>query len=126
MKKCMQTLAINYNLELIKTPLDQISLVLSLEGIMKYIPGKKASYIGGLLYTARVSGIRIVNKDDKPKIIGDLKFKDFGCSHDNYHKLPYLTCKAGMGVKINDIDVFIKRFRHILDNIIKKSVKKPK
>jgi len=60
------------------------------------------------------------------KDIGGLKFKDFGCSHDNYHKLPYLTCKAGIGVKTKDIDVFIHRFRNILDNIIKENLKKMK
>ena len=65
MKKGLQKIAVEYGLEMLKVPSCSICLVLGLQGYEKFLGDKKASYIGGLLYSKRVSGIRIVQKGGK-------------------------------------------------------------
>ena len=59
MKAGLEKIAKDFDLEMIQTPSCSICLVLGFGGFQKFLQGKKASYIGGLLYSKRVSGIRI-------------------------------------------------------------------
>lgn len=65
MKLGLEKISKDFGLEMIKTPSCSICLVMSLKNFEKYFDGKKASYLGGLLYSKRVSGIRICQEGEK-------------------------------------------------------------
>ena len=67
---------------------------------------------GSMLFTRFVSGARVVPRKNQ-KAINGVQFQGYGSHVDCYH-CDYLTVAAAIGIKSEDIDLFIKRFDKIL------------
>ncbi|GFO47619.1 O-phosphoseryl-tRNA(sec) selenium transferase [Plakobranchus ocellatus] len=65
-----------------------------------------------MLFTRFVSGTRVVAPGNDVTISGYL-FKNFG-SHSNNYPCAYLTAAAAIGMKKNDVDMFISRLEKVL------------
>ncbi len=77
--------------------------------------GKEITQIGSMLFTRFVSGVRVVTPGESKEING-LLFKSFN-SHSNNYPCAYLTAAATIGIKKEEIDLFIKRLQKVLDHV---------
>lgn len=112
LKNELVELAVKHDEKVLHTPHNQISLGLSLTGL-----GDKAkdfTQIGSHLFTRNVTGVRVVAPGEN-KQIGEYLFKNFN-SHSNSYPCSYLTCAAAIGIKKEEIDLFIKRLEKVLDS----------
>ncbi|XP_075050849.1 O-phosphoseryl-tRNA(Sec) selenium transferase [Mixophyes fleayi] len=112
----LKTLAEKYNEQLLKTPHNPISLAMSLRNL-NYKGGAAITQLGSMLFTRQVSGARVVPLGTSQTINGYV-FEGF-MSHSNDYPCSYLNAASAIGIKKQDVDVFIKR----LDKCLKQSRK---
>jgi len=111
LKSKLETLGANTNEKALVTPNNSISIAFSLSGLGG--SQKDFTQIGSMLFTRNVTGVRVVAPGDT-KEIGGVVFQNFN-SHYNSYPCVYLTAAATIGIKKDEIDVFIKRLQKILD-----------
>ncbi len=105
LKSKLETLGANTNEKALVTPNNSISIAFSLSGLGG--SQKDFTQIGSMLFTRNVTGVRVVAPGDT-KEIGGVVFQNFN-SHYNSYPCVYLTAAATIGIKKDEIDVFIKR-----------------
>ncbi|RNA21717.1 O-phosphoseryl-tRNA(Sec) selenium transferase [Brachionus plicatilis] len=114
LKSELQKLAQKFGEKVLETPNNPISIAFTLNNFGSN--SKEITEIGSMLFTRRVSGVRVVVPGVHKSVVsnGHL-FKNFG-SHSSSTDYSYLTAAAAIGVKIADIDLFIKRLNKILES----------
>jgi len=111
LKNELNKLAVTMDEKLLNTPNNQISLAFSLASFGANT--KEITEIGSFLFTRNVTGVRVVAPGET-KQLGSVTFKNFN-SHSNSYPCSYLTCAAAIGMKRDEIDLFIKRLHKVLD-----------
>ncbi|KAG8591603.1 hypothetical protein GDO81_000233 [Engystomops pustulosus] len=102
----LKTLAAKHNERLLDTPQNPISLAMSLKNMND--KGTSAiTQLGSMLFTRQVSGARVVPLGTSQTVSGHV-FKGF-MSHSNDYPCAYLNAASAIGIKKQDIDLFIKR-----------------
>ncbi|KAM4808751.1 O-phosphoseryl-tRNA(Sec) selenium transferase [Rhinophrynus dorsalis] len=91
---------------LLDTPHNPISLALSLRNLSEQ-SGTAITQLGSMLFTRQVSGARVVPLGNSQTINGYV-FKGF-MSHSNNYPCAYLNAASAIGIKKQDVDLFIKR-----------------
>lgn len=82
---------------------NSISLALSLTTMKDHIisesddeSGKEITSLGGILYSKRVMGSRILS--DTTKSVCGIKFKNYGSHSDSFSHMPYMTVACAIGM----------------------------
>ncbi|XP_071982092.1 O-phosphoseryl-tRNA(Sec) selenium transferase isoform X1 [Engystomops pustulosus] len=102
----LKTLAAKHNERLLDTPHNPISLAMSLKN-MNDKGASAITQLGSMLFTRQVSGARVVPLGTSQTVSGHV-FKGF-MSHSNDYPCAYLNAASAIGIKKQDIDLFIKR-----------------
>lgn len=110
----LQKLAIKFGERVIKVPKNTISFGLTLTCL-----GESSTKLGASLYTRRVSGAR-VTVPSPPKQVFGYTFSCYGSSYEDY-PVPYIAVACSVGLKAEEVDLFVERFDKTLSNLIKSS-----
>ncbi|NP_001350392.1 O-phosphoseryl-tRNA(Sec) selenium transferase isoform 2 [Mus musculus] len=112
----LKKLAEAHNERLLQTPHNPISLAMTLKTIDGH-HDKAVTQLGSMLFTRQVSGARAVPLGNVQTVSGHT-FRGFMSHADNY-PCAYLNAAAAIGMKMQDVDLFIKRLDKCL-NIVRK------
>eukprot|EP00916_Digyalum_oweni_P002675 GHVL01004860.1.p1 GENE.GHVL01004860.1~~GHVL01004860.1.p1 ORF type:complete len:368 (-),score=81.56 GHVL01004860.1:10-1113(-) len=112
----LNDISIKYNINVLKTPNNTISFAINLNNFLIY--NKCLKEIGSMIFYRKCTGSRIILKKNNNKIIFDKNFNNWG-AHVDENIYPYLTIACGIGIKKDEIDIFLNR----LDNVFKKFIK---
>ncbi|XP_077136063.1 O-phosphoseryl-tRNA(Sec) selenium transferase [Ranitomeya variabilis] len=104
--KELKALAAKHNERLLDTPHNPISLAMSLKNLGEE-GGSAITQLGSMLFTRQVSGARVVPLGTSQTISG-YTFQGF-MSHSDDYPCAYLNAASAIGIKKQDIDLFIKR-----------------
>ncbi|XP_069712326.1 O-phosphoseryl-tRNA(Sec) selenium transferase isoform X2 [Phaenicophaeus curvirostris] len=115
----LKKLADNHNERLLDTPHNPISLAMSLKNLDEN-NDFAVTQLGSMLFTRQVSGARVV-PCGSVQTVNNYTFKGF-MSHANDYPCAYLNAASAIGIKKQDVDVFLKR----LDKCLKTSRKEVK
>ncbi|GAB0188236.1 O-phosphoseryl-tRNA(Sec) selenium transferase [Grus japonensis] len=115
----LKKLADNHNERLLDTPHNPISLAMSLKNLDENNDAA-VTQLGSMLFTRQVSGARVV-PCGTVQTVNNYTFKGF-MSHANDYPCAYLNAASAIGIKKQDVDVFLKR----LDKCLKTSRKEAK
>lgn len=96
-----------YNEKVLETKENSISLGITLSRY-KDLSEEKITQLGGVLYSYKVMGSRVLTKKEKKKFCG-IEFSNYGSHIENYSELPYMTVACAIGMKKEEIDEFIKK-----------------
>ncbi|XP_030418936.1 O-phosphoseryl-tRNA(Sec) selenium transferase isoform X1 [Gopherus evgoodei] len=102
----LRKLAEVYNERLLNTPHNPISLAMSLENLDKH-SDMAVTQLGSMLFTRQVSGARVVPLGSL-QTVNNYTFKGF-MSHTNSYPCAYLNAASAIGMKKQDVDLFLKR-----------------
>ncbi|KAH1170050.1 O-phosphoseryl-tRNA(Sec) selenium transferase [Mauremys mutica] len=102
----LRKLAEVYNERLLNTPHNPISLAMSLENLDKH-SDMAVTQLGSMLFTRQVSGARVVPLGSL-QTVNNYTFKGF-MSHTNNYPCAYLNAASAIGMKKQDVDLFLKR-----------------
>ncbi|MEE6462355.1 hypothetical protein FKM82_001567 [Ascaphus truei] len=102
----LKKLAEGNNERLLDTSHNPISLAMSLRNVNEQ-SGAAVTQLGSMLFTRQVSGARVVPLGTSQSING-YDFKGF-TSHCNNYPCAYLNAASAIGIKKQDVDLFIKR-----------------
>ncbi|XP_075424519.1 O-phosphoseryl-tRNA(Sec) selenium transferase isoform X2 [Ascaphus truei] len=102
----LKKLAEGNNERLLDTSHNPISLAMSLRNVNEQ-SGAAVTQLGSMLFTRQVSGARVVPLGTSQSING-YDFKGF-TSHCNNYPCAYLIAASAIGIKMQDVDLFIKR-----------------
>ncbi|XP_065261451.1 O-phosphoseryl-tRNA(Sec) selenium transferase [Emys orbicularis] len=102
----LRKLAEVYKERLLNTPHNPISLAMSLENLDKH-SDMAVTQLGSMLFTRQVSGARVVPLGSL-QTVNNYTFKGF-MSHTNYYPCAYLNAASAIGMKKQDVDLFLKR-----------------
>lgn len=116
----LQKLAEAHNERLLKTPHNPISLAMTL-GTLDGHRDRAVTRLGSLLFTRQVSGARAVPLGSVQTVSGHT-FRGFMSHTDNY-PCAYLNAAAAIGMKVQDVDLFIKRLDKCLNTVRKEQSK---
>lgn len=116
----LKILSSKHNERVLDTPHNQISLGMSLSNFQK-LDQKELTNIGSMLFTRCVSGTRVIPVYSNETIIGPHMFTNFG-AHSNNYTCSYLTAAAAIGIKIEDVDTYIKRLDTVLIKLTKSGI----
>ncbi|XP_052055306.1 O-phosphoseryl-tRNA(Sec) selenium transferase isoform X2 [Apodemus sylvaticus] len=112
----LKKLAEAHNERLLQTPHNPISLAMTLKTLDGH--GDKAvTQLGSMLFTRQVSGARAVPVRNVQTVSGHT-FRGF-MSHTDDYPCPYLNAAAAIGMKMQDVDLFIKRLDKCLNTVRK-------
>ena len=112
------------DLRLLHTPHNDISMGIGFSRVSETLdkvtgvelrqqePDFSVTKFGSMLFTRFVSGARVVPIGNQ-KVINGVKFQGYG-SHVDCYSCDYLTVAAAIGIEVEDIELFIKRFDRIL------------
>ncbi|XP_047423587.1 O-phosphoseryl-tRNA(Sec) selenium transferase isoform X3 [Sciurus carolinensis] len=95
-----------YSERLLWTPHNPISLAVTLKTLDEH-QDKAVTQLGSMLFTRQVSGARVVPLGSVQTVSG-YTFRGF-MSHTNSYPCAYLNAAAALGMKMQDVDLFIKR-----------------
>uniref|UniRef100_A0A2K6SZN9 O-phosphoseryl-tRNA(Sec) selenium transferase n=1 Tax=Saimiri boliviensis boliviensis TaxID=39432 RepID=A0A2K6SZN9_SAIBB len=109
-----------YNERLLHTPHNPISLAVTLKTLDKH-HDKAVTQLGSMLFTRQVSGARVVPLGSLQTVSG-YTFRGF-MSHTNNYPCAYLNAASAIGMKMQDVDLFIKRLDSCLKTIRKEQSK---
>ncbi|KAM5271716.1 O-phosphoseryl-tRNA(Sec) selenium transferase [Ctenodactylus gundi] len=109
-----------YNERLLQTPHNSLSLAVSLKTLDE-LHDKTVTHLGSMLFTRHVSGARVVPRGSVQTVSGHT-FNGF-MSHTSSYPCAYLNAAAAIGVKAQDVDLFIKRLDKCLKTIRKEQNK---
>ncbi|XP_035180656.1 O-phosphoseryl-tRNA(Sec) selenium transferase [Oxyura jamaicensis] len=112
----LKKLADTHNERLLDTPHNPISLAMSLKNLDENNDAA-VTQLGSMLFTRQVSGARVV-PCGSVQTVNNYTFKGF-MSHSNDYPCAYLNAASAIGIKKQDVDVFLKR----LDKCLKTSRK---
>ncbi|XP_051472764.1 O-phosphoseryl-tRNA(Sec) selenium transferase [Apus apus] len=115
----LKKLADTYNERLLDTPHNPISLAMSLKNLDEN-NGAAVTELGSMLFTRQVSGARVV-PCGSVQTVNNYTFKGF-MSHANDYPCAYLNAASAIGIKKQDVDIFLKR----LDKCLKTTRKEAK
>lgn len=115
LKEKLELITSKYNEKVIETKNNRISVAITLSNLKSK---KDISEIGSMLFTRCVSGTRVIISDGNSKMINDCLFKNWGSHFDSY-PFTYLTAASAIGIKKDDVDIFIKRLDKVLSKFIK-------
>ncbi|NXN17678.1 SPCS transferase, partial [Indicator maculatus] len=115
----LKKLADSHNERLLDTPHNPISLAMSLKNLDEN-NDTAVTQLGSMLFTRQVSGARVV-PCGSVQTVNNYTFKGF-MSHANDYPCAYLNAASAIGIKKQDVDVFLKR----LDKCLKTSRKEAK
>ncbi|XP_018428766.1 PREDICTED: O-phosphoseryl-tRNA(Sec) selenium transferase [Nanorana parkeri] len=102
----LKALAAKHNERLLDTAHNTISLAMSLKTLNDE-SGTAITQLGSMLFTRQVSGARVVPVGTLQTVNG-YAFKGF-MSHSNNYPCAYLNAASAIGIKKQDVDMFIKR-----------------
>ncbi|XP_072262472.1 O-phosphoseryl-tRNA(Sec) selenium transferase [Pyxicephalus adspersus] len=102
----LKALAEKHNERLLETVHNPISLAMSLKNLNDE-GGTAITQLGSMLFTRQVSGARVVPLGTSQTVNG-YAFKGF-MSHSNNYPCAYLNAASAIGIKKQDVDMFIKR-----------------
>nr|KAF6502534.1 Sep (O-phosphoserine) tRNA:Sec (selenocysteine) tRNA synthase [Molossus molossus] len=105
-----------YNERLLHTPQNPISLAVTLKTLDEH-RDKAVTQLGSMLFTRQVSGARVVPLGSVQTVNG-YTFRGF-MSHTNNYPCAYLNAASAIGMKAQDVDLFIKRLDKCLTTIRK-------
>uniref|UniRef100_A0A2K6GTI3 O-phosphoseryl-tRNA(Sec) selenium transferase n=2 Tax=Propithecus coquereli TaxID=379532 RepID=A0A2K6GTI3_PROCO len=105
-----------YNERLLHTPHNPISLAVTLKTLDEY-HDKAVTQLGSMLFTRQVSGARVVPLGSVQTVSG-YTFRGF-MSHTNNYPCAYLNAASAIGMKMQDVDLFIKRLDKCLKTVRK-------
>ncbi|XP_054109420.1 O-phosphoseryl-tRNA(Sec) selenium transferase isoform X3 [Callithrix jacchus] len=109
-----------YNERLLHTPHNPISLAVTLKTLDKH-HDKAVTQLGSMLFTRQVSGARVVPLGSVQTVSG-YTFRGF-MSHTNNYPCAYLNAASAIGMKMQDVDLFIKRLDRCLKTVRKEQSK---
>ncbi|XP_043828989.1 O-phosphoseryl-tRNA(Sec) selenium transferase [Dromiciops gliroides] len=109
-----------HNERLLDTSHNPISLAMSLKTLDERTD-KAVTQLGSMLFTRQVSGARVVPLGILQTVNG-YTFKGF-MSHANSYPCAYLNAASGIGMKQQDVDLFIKRLDKCLKSVRKEKSK---
>ncbi|XP_068260153.1 O-phosphoseryl-tRNA(Sec) selenium transferase isoform X2 [Nyctibius grandis] len=115
----LKKLADIHNERLLDTPHNPISLAMSLKNLDENNDAA-VTQLGSMLFTRQVSGARVV-PCGTVQTVNNYTFKGF-MSHANDYPCAYLNAASAIGIKKQDVDVFLKR----LDKCLKTARKEAK
>ncbi|XP_054585724.1 O-phosphoseryl-tRNA(Sec) selenium transferase isoform X2 [Eptesicus fuscus] len=102
----LKKLAEAYDERLLHTPHNPISLAVTLKTLDEH-RDKAVTQLGSMLFTRQVSGARVVPLGAVQTVSG-YTFRGF-MSHTNDYPCAYLNAASAIGMKTQDVDLFIKR-----------------
>nr|XP_045017513.1 O-phosphoseryl-tRNA(Sec) selenium transferase isoform X3 [Jaculus jaculus] len=105
-----------YSERLLQTPHNPISLAVTLTTLDEH-HGKAVTLLGSMLFTRQVSGARVVPLGSVQTVSGHT-FRGF-MSHTDSYPCAYLNAAAAIGMKTQDVDLFIKRLDKCLKTVRK-------
>ncbi|XP_054538787.1 O-phosphoseryl-tRNA(Sec) selenium transferase isoform X2 [Pan paniscus] len=109
-----------YNERLLHTPHNPISLAMTLKTLDEH-RDKAVTQLGSMLFTRQVSGARVVPLGSVQTVSG-YTFRGF-MSHTNNYPCAYLNAASAIGMKMQDVDLFIKRLDRCLKAVRKERSK---
>ncbi|XP_054340991.1 O-phosphoseryl-tRNA(Sec) selenium transferase isoform X4 [Pongo pygmaeus] len=109
-----------YNERLLHTPHNPISLAMTLKTLDEH-HDKAVTQLGSMLFTRQVSGARVVPLGSVQTVSG-YTFRGF-MSHTNNYPCAYLNAASAIGMKMQDVDLFIKRLDKCLKAVRKEQSK---
>nr|XP_004038548.2 O-phosphoseryl-tRNA(Sec) selenium transferase isoform X2 [Gorilla gorilla gorilla] len=109
-----------YNERLLHTPHNPISLAMTLKTLDEH-RDKAVTQLGSMLFTRQVSGARVVPLGSVQTVSG-YTFRGF-MSHTNNYPCAYLNAASAIGMKMQDVDLFIKRLDRCLKAVRKEQSK---
>ncbi|NP_001397643.1 O-phosphoseryl-tRNA(Sec) selenium transferase isoform 2 [Homo sapiens] len=109
-----------YNERLLHTPHNPISLAMTLKTLDEH-RDKAVTQLGSMLFTRQVSGARVVPLGSMQTVSG-YTFRGF-MSHTNNYPCAYLNAASAIGMKMQDVDLFIKRLDRCLKAVRKERSK---
>ncbi|XP_049742384.1 O-phosphoseryl-tRNA(Sec) selenium transferase isoform X2 [Loxodonta africana] len=109
-----------YSERLLHTPHNPLSLAVTLKTLDEH-RDKAVTQLGSMLFTRQVSGARVVPLGSVQTVSG-YTFRGF-MSHANNYPCAYLNAAAAIGMKMQDVDLFIKRLDKCL-KIVRKEQNK--
>uniref|UniRef100_A0A8C0ACA6 O-phosphoseryl-tRNA(Sec) selenium transferase n=1 Tax=Bos mutus grunniens TaxID=30521 RepID=A0A8C0ACA6_BOSMU len=109
-----------YNERLLHTPHNPISLAMTLRTLDKHC-SRAVTQLGSMLFTRQVSGARVVPLGSMQTVSG-YTFRGF-MSHTNNYPCAYLNAASAIGMKTQDVDLFIKRLDKCLKTVKKEQNK---
>nr|XP_006138228.1 O-phosphoseryl-tRNA(Sec) selenium transferase [Pelodiscus sinensis] len=112
----LKKLAEVYNERLLVTPHNPISLAMTLENLDKH-SDMTVTQLGSMLFTRQVSGARVVPLGAS-QTVNNYTFKGF-MSHTNNYPCAYLNAASAIGMKKQDVDLFLKRLEKCMKNFRK-------
>ncbi|GAB5570906.1 O-phosphoseryl-tRNA(Sec) selenium transferase isoform X2 [Prionailurus iriomotensis] len=116
----LKKLSETYNERLLHTPHNPISLAMTLKTLGED-EDKAVTQLGSMLFTRQVSGARVVPLGSVQTVSG-YTFQGF-MSHTNNYPCAYLNAAAAIGMKTQDVDLFIKRLDKCLKAVRKEQNK---
>lgn len=112
-----------YNERLLYTPHNPISLAMTLKTLSDY-QDRSVTQLGSMLFTRQVSGARVVPLGSVQAVSGHT-FRGF-MAHTNNYPCAYLNAAAAVGMKTQDVDLFVKRLDKCLKTVRKEQNKESK
>ncbi|XP_048448136.1 O-phosphoseryl-tRNA(Sec) selenium transferase [Rhincodon typus] len=112
----LKKLAEAHGERLLETSHNPISLAMSLKRFHEH-NDKAVTQLGSMLFTRLVSGARVVPVGSE-QIINGYTFQGF-MSHINRYPCPYLNAASAIGMKRQDVDLFIKKLDKCLKTLLK-------
>lgn len=111
-KEKLYLLCEKHGLSLIPSPKNSISYAVSIDILSQ--SSKSYTFFGSMLFQRCVSGCRVVNtsKSTVSKING-IEFTNWG-SHHNSYPFSYFTAACAIGMKYDEIDLFIERLEKVI------------
>ncbi|XP_011900692.1 PREDICTED: O-phosphoseryl-tRNA(Sec) selenium transferase isoform X2 [Cercocebus atys] len=109
-----------YNERLLHTPHNPISLAITLKTLDEH-HDQAVTQLGSMLFTRQVSGARVVPLGSVQTVSG-YTFRGF-MSHTNNYPCAYLNAASAIGMKMQDVDLFIKRLDKCLKAVRKEQSK---
>jgi len=116
----LKKLSENYNERLLHTPHNPISLAVTLKTLGEH-QDRAITQLGSMLFTRQVSGARVVPLGSVQTVSGHT-FRGF-MSHANHYPCAYLNAAAAIGMKTQDVDLFMKRLDKCLKTVRKEQKK---
>ena len=109
---------------------NKISIGFTLKNVVKKAGNlnekKDITEIGAMFFNRQISGVRIIARNENETEISGYKFKNYGCSCDEYKYLPYMTFACAIGITNDEVENFCKKFEKIIDEFIKNKNKNEK
>ncbi|CAG0893252.1 unnamed protein product, partial [Cyprideis torosa] len=118
LKKGLEKIAEKHGERILVTPKNVISIGLTLSTI----PHGLETRLGSMLFTRHVSGARVVSGREEKTVAG-VKFQGWGAHCDTY-PVAYLTAAAGLGMTLEEVEIFLKRLDKCLTQLKEKKVTK--